>query len=384
MQNPLSISALNSLQAAPAADLSTEGGLLQTAVGTGSIGFPEALSLSEISPQLLDMLRNHLSAEEFEQLEEMLADGKELPLAAIFPLLGIEDVKVALPDVATTQTTSSVAPNPLAGEGMPQQLGERLPQQLDEGMLRRLGERLPLSQQNSQSMLKAENEHTQQLQPTTDLLRETVAKLVGSEQPVVEPQAAALPRVGSPVADVVSTLVVNMEANGMGMAPPPASGATSTAPAQTSPVVVPQAVTIPPGEKGWDQAIGERILWMTGREVQSASVRIRPPNLGPLHIQLSIQNDQASVNFTAQHGIVKEALEAAIPRLREMLADSGIQLVNVDVSQRESSARSDLSDPYQQHEESAPWMAADGTGLEVAVDGPVNYYRSDHLLDDYA
>jgi flagellar hook-length control protein FliK len=125
---------------------------------------------------------------------------------------------------------------------------------------------------------------------------------------------------------------------------------------------------------------------MVGREVQSASVRIRPPNLGPLNIHLSIQNDQASVSFTAQHGIVKEALEAAIPRLREMFAESGIDLANVDVSQRENSTRSDLSDPYQQQEESGTTVgpAEDGSESEIAAGEPANYYLSDHLLDDYA
>ncbi len=375
MQNPLSIVAQNIVQMASAVEPTKDGSLLQPAGGAGFGGLPELISGAEISPQLLDMLRSRLSKEEFMQLEEMLADGKELPLAAIFSILGIEGAEVGLPAGGTPQTTASTVPNPLAaGEGLPKQLGDR-PQQQSKFLFQ--------PQTKTQTQTRAE--HGQQ-QVTTDLLRDSIATLVKQELPMVEPQAVVTPpRVGPSMVDMVSNLVLNMESNGIGMAQPTSS--SSGLPTSTAQVVVPQAVTIPPGDKGWDQAVGERIMWMVGREVQSASVRIRPPNLGPLDIQLSIKNDQASVSFTAQHGIVKEALEAAIPRLREMLAESGIDLVNVDVSQRENSARSDLLDPYQQQEESgitAASAADDGVASNMAVREQVNYYRSDHLLDDYA
>jgi len=98
-------------------------------------------------------------------------------------------------------------------------------------------------------------------------------------------------------------------------------------------------IHIPMGEKGWDQSMGERILWMVGRQVQGAEVRITPPQLGPIDIRISIQNDQANVTFAAQHGVVREALEASIPRLREMLSENNLQLVNVDVNQRNGEQR---------------------------------------------
>jgi flagellar hook-length control protein FliK len=335
-------------------------------VGADFSGLPELLSGAEISPQLLEILRSRMSAEEFVQLEEMLADGNELPLAAIFTLLGIDGSEVGMSAGGARQTTASLISHHPVGEGLQKQLGEGTAQQQSK------------LQNHARSELNLQ-------QNTTDLLRDSVAKLVKPELPAVEPQAVALPpRVGPSMVDMVSTLVSNMEANGIGMAQPTSS--SSSLSTTTAQVVVPQAVTVPPGEKGWDQAIGERILWMVGREVQSASVRIRPPNLGPLNIHLSIQNDQASVSFTAQHGIVKEALEAAIPRLREMLAESGIDLADVDVSQRDNSTRSELSDPYQQQEESGTTVgpAEDGSESEIAAGEPANYYRSDHLLDDYA
>ncbi len=89
--------------------------------------------------------------------------------------------------------------------------------------------------------------------------------------------------------------------------------------------------------KGWEQGVGDRVMWMLGNSIQGASLRINPAHLGPIEIQLSMQQDQATVTFNAQHAVVREALEASIPRLREMFQENNLQLTNVDVGQRGSS-----------------------------------------------
>jgi len=85
------------------------------------------------------------------------------------------------------------------------------------------------------------------------------------------------------------------------------------------------------GAPGWDGALGQRVLWMATKQQQVAEIRLNPPNLGPLEVRLTITNDQASAQFVSHHPAVREAIEAALPRLREMLADSGINLGNVQV-----------------------------------------------------
>ncbi len=92
------------------------------------------------------------------------------------------------------------------------------------------------------------------------------------------------------------------------------------------------SVQIPLGQANWDQAVGERIQWMVGQKMQGAQVRLNPANLGPMEVRIQVQNDQASVQFTAHHAVVREALEAALPRLRDMFESSGVELVDVDVS----------------------------------------------------
>ncbi|MES9856470.1 MAG: flagellar hook-length control protein FliK [Sedimenticola sp.] len=105
---------------------------------------------------------------------------------------------------------------------------------------------------------------------------------------------------------------------------------------------VPLPINTPPGSNGWDSAVGDRILWMVGQKSQSASIRINPPHLGPIEVHVTVQKDQASVNFTALHGVVRDALETAIPRLREMFNDNNLQLVNVDVSQKDAGEQRSL------------------------------------------
>ncbi|MCG8427882.1 MAG: flagellar hook-length control protein FliK [Chromatiales bacterium] len=98
--------------------------------------------------------------------------------------------------------------------------------------------------------------------------------------------------------------------------------------------LAPSPLTMAHTAKGWDQALGDRVMWMVGNNVQQASLKISPQNLGPIEIQLSMQDDVAKVNFVTHSGAVKEALEAAIPRLREMFSEQNLQLANVDVGQR--------------------------------------------------
>ena len=87
------------------------------------------------------------------------------------------------------------------------------------------------------------------------------------------------------------------------------------------------------GTQAWDQAIGQRVVWMASGAEQSASLTLNPPELGPLQVVLNVSNSQANATFVAPHAEVRQALEAAMPKLREMLGEAGIQLGDASVSQ---------------------------------------------------
>ncbi len=86
------------------------------------------------------------------------------------------------------------------------------------------------------------------------------------------------------------------------------------------------------GGPDWDQALGQKIVWMAQGAHQTATLTLNPPDLGPMQVTVNVSNNQATANFTAHQPEVRHALEAAMPRLREMLNDAGIQLGQSSVS----------------------------------------------------
>lgn len=166
---------------------------------------------------------------------------------------------------------------------------------------------------------------------------------------------------------------------------------SATLPPRLAPATVSAApIDIPMGEPGWSKGIGERILWMVGKSIQTASIQINPRHLGPVDIQLNLQQDQASVSFSSPHAVVRDVLEAAIPRLREMFSDSSLQLVNVDVGQRGNEdggalARQFRDQPMSQGNERT--AAAGGTHSDTGEEPHLSrsgVLAGRGLLDDYA
>lgn len=109
-------------------------------------------------------------------------------------------------------------------------------------------------------------------------------------------------------------------------------GAVGTQTAQaTSPSAANMTVDTRVGSPGWDGALGQKVTWMATHNHQSAELHLNPPNLGPLEVRVTVSHDQASAMFVSHHGAVRDAIESALPRLREMLADNGLTLGNVMV-----------------------------------------------------
>lgn len=106
----------------------------------------------------------------------------------------------------------------------------------------------------------------------------------------------------------------------------------------------PEAISAKVGTTAWDRAIGQKVVWMVGSAMQSAELSLNPPELGPLQVVLSISNDQANASFTAAQPEVREALESAMPRLKQMLSDAGVQLsgfsVGAETQQRQQQQHS--------------------------------------------
>jgi flagellar hook-length control protein FliK len=92
-----------------------------------------------------------------------------------------------------------------------------------------------------------------------------------------------------------------------------------------------------PRQPNFDTAVAERVRWLVERGNESAELRLDPPQLGSLGVRVRVEGDQASLLFTSGQAAVREALEASIPRLRELFAEAGLQLGDVDVGSGDGS-----------------------------------------------
>ncbi|AXR05746.1 flagellar hook-length control protein FliK [Salinimonas sediminis] len=93
-----------------------------------------------------------------------------------------------------------------------------------------------------------------------------------------------------------------------------------------------QAVNIaqPDGQK----QLTEKVRWMVNSRNMMAEIRLDPPEMGSMQVRVNVQGDAASVSFVVQSAQTRDALNDAEPRLREMLAEQGIELGQSSVEQQ--------------------------------------------------
>jgi flagellar hook-length control protein FliK len=213
------------------------------------------------------------------------------------------------------------------GTASPLQSGSVLP-----SMTTTIGSNLPLTDAQMQQI------ETQQALPLGDLKafepQQLQVGLPDGKLPVVE--TGPLLTAAAQAADILQPKGIEGLFGSDGTLPTiGAVGQTHLTSADARPVFA-LPVQIPVGQPGWDNSVGERLQWMVSKHVQEAQIKLSPPDLGPLEIKISLHNDQTSVSFVANHAATRDALEAAIPRLREMFNEANLNLGHVDVGQRQA------------------------------------------------
>ena len=98
-----------------------------------------------------------------------------------------------------------------------------------------------------------------------------------------------------------------------------------------------QELPVPPSHPRFGEEVVQRIRVMVGGGISQARLQLNPPELGALDIRISLVDDRATVHFAASHATARDALEAGLPRLRELLDAAGIALTDGQVSDRQGS-----------------------------------------------
>ena len=103
-------------------------------------------------------------------------------------------------------------------------------------------------------------------------------------------------------------------------------------PAATAQRDAPLAVHANIRDQSWSSEFSQKIVWLATADKQSAQLTLNPPQMGPIEISLSVDKGSASASFVSANQEVRDAIETALPRLREMFASAGIQLGQTNVS----------------------------------------------------
>lgn len=133
----------------------------------------------------------------------------------------------------------------------------------------------------------------------------------------------------------------------------------------------PHSISTPLNDPRWSQQLGERVVWLARGDIQNAQININPAQLGPIQINISLNGDQMSANFVAAHQEVRQALEDAMPRLRDMLSGAGINLGQANVGAQ--------TQQQQQRESFAHFGERPRSSGEDAILSPDNHTASNLL-----
>ncbi|MEG3754601.1 flagellar hook-length control protein FliK [Psychromonas arctica] len=80
--------------------------------------------------------------------------------------------------------------------------------------------------------------------------------------------------------------------------------------------------------------MGERVMMMLSEGKQEVQIRLDPAELGSMFIKVQVQQDQVQLNIQTQASLSKDIIDQNMPRLREQLAQQGIQLGDANVEQQ--------------------------------------------------
>lgn len=161
-----------------------------------------------------------------------------------------------------------------------------------------------------------------------------------------------------------------------------AYGIKADARLDTPPSPTQYTVNTPVNARNWADEVGARVSWIANKDSGRADLVLTPAHMGKIEVSINLNGDQASATFTAANASTRDALQDALPRLREILADAGIQLGQASVN----AGNGGQAQADQQPTRAGMSYAGgpDGTAEITAESGEKRAPRSQGLVDLFA
>jgi flagellar hook-length control protein FliK len=148
------------------------------------------------------------------------------------------------------------------------------------------------------------------------------------------------------------------------------------------PIETQTTIAAPLGSNAWPDEFSQKVTWVCNQQNQVAELHLNPPDLGPMSVVLTVADNQASAVFTSPHSAVREAIENAMPKLRESLAENGIMLGNATVS--DQAPRDNSSNNFTQQRNQTANGKAEVSMNAPAISAPVITRRHNGMVDTFA
>ncbi len=294
-------------------------------------GLPVAPDLAALMPALAALMPTTTTETPLKQTTAVPAEGRRpiiptIPhLAASNTVVQNEEIPLATTPLATTpQATTQAAvtgiPVSFAQIGTAAAAGEEnvlAPQTLPRPSAGLAGQ----TAQDAATAAKPGGAELQLPVAPADRARPLV---VGAHMPPVAADQAK-PIAAEPLAAATAVATAGSDAPVSGTTPLGQNAPTQNNPASTR-------IDTPVGNRGWDTEFAQKVVLLANRHEGRAELTLTPPQLGKVEITISVNGDQSSATFVSASPAAREALEQALPRLREMMAEAGISLGQASVS----------------------------------------------------
>jgi len=161
-------------------------------------------------------------------------------------------------------------------------------------------------------------------------LRMTASQIAGgADQPTAIAQTTAKASAEArPTGSTFDALLASTDALGWGATPLHAeAGALRNA------VPLPHTLSVESrvGTPRFADETAQQVTWLAKNGIEHAEIRVKPADLGPISVRIEMQNNEAVISFAVTQPETRVAVEDALHRLQEMLAESGISMGETSV-----------------------------------------------------